>query len=87
MADVLSLFVFFSMWDAVKDAGGEKGYYSFLPFVFTAFFVTVGLIFSSKLTIFGVLLGPVWLPMLFVFPGAIIGLIIRKIINNISRFS
>jgi hypothetical protein len=76
---------FFSMWDAVKDAGGEKEHYSFLPFVFTAFFVTVGLIFSSKLTIFGVLLGPVWLPMLFVFPGIIIGFIIRKIINNIFK--
>ena len=75
---------FFSMWDAVKDAGGGKDPYSFLPYVLAAFFVTVGLIFSSNLTIFGVLLGPVWLPMLFVFPGIIIGLIIRKIINNIS---
>ncbi|MDQ0245062.1 hypothetical protein J2S09_002638 [Bacillus fengqiuensis] len=84
MVDVLSLFVLFSMWDAVKDAGGEKKPYSFLPYVFAAFFVTVGLIFSSNLTIFGVLLGPVWLPMLFVFPGIIIGFIIREIINNIS---
>ncbi|WP_342048822.1 hypothetical protein [Bacillus sp. OTU530] len=75
---------FFSMWDAVKDAGGGKASYSFLPYVFAAFFVTVGLIFSSNVTIFGVLLGPVWLPMLFVFPGVIIGVIIRGIINNIS---
>jgi hypothetical protein len=30
------------MWDAVKDAGGEKDPYSFLPYVFTTFFVTVG---------------------------------------------
>ncbi|MEH7125464.1 hypothetical protein V7122_18085 [Bacillus sp. JJ1532] len=74
---------FFSMWDAVKDAGGGKDTWSFLPYVFAAFFVTVGLIFSSKVTIFGVLFGPVWLPMLFVFPGVIIGVIIRKIINNI----
>lgn len=75
---------FFSIWDSVKDAGGGKDPYSFLPYVFPAFFVTVGLIFSSNLTIFGILLGPVWLPMLFVFPGIIIGLIISKIINNIS---
>ncbi|MBM7585867.1 hypothetical protein JOC86_002409 [Bacillus pakistanensis] len=75
---------FFSMWDAVKDADGEKDPYSFLPYVFAAFFVTMGLIFSSNLTVFGVLLGPVWLPVLFVFPGIIIGLIIRKILNNIS---
>ncbi|MGM0877546.1 MAG: hypothetical protein ACQEWV_23115 [Bacillota bacterium] len=46
--------------------------------------LTVGLIYSSKLTIFGVLLGHVWLPMLFVFPGIIIGLFIRKVINNTS---
>jgi hypothetical protein len=74
---------FFSMWDAVKDAGGGKDPYSFLPYVFAAFFVTVGLIFSSNLMIFGVLLGPVWLPILFVFPGIIIGFITREIINNI----
>ena len=38
---------FFSMWDAVNDAGGGKDPYSFLPYVFAASFVTVGLIFSS----------------------------------------
>jgi hypothetical protein len=74
---------FFSMWDAVKDAGGGKDPYSFLPYVFAAFFVTVGLIFSSNLMIFGMLLGPVWLPILFVFPGIIIGFITREIIKNI----
>jgi hypothetical protein len=51
--------------------------------VLTAFFVTVGLIFSSDLMIFGVLLGPVWLPMLFVFPGKIFGFIVGKILNKI----
>lgn len=75
---------FFSIWDSVKDAGGGKDPYSFLPYVFAAFFVTVGLIFSSNFTIFGVLLGPVWLPMSFVFPGIIIGLIIRKTLNKTS---
>lgn len=75
---------FFSMWDAVKDAGGGKETYSFLPYVLSAFFVTVGLIFSSTLRIFGLLLGPVWLPMLFVFPGVIIGCMIKKMINNVN---
>jgi hypothetical protein len=72
---------FFSMWDAVKDAGGGKDPYSFLPYVFPAFFVTVGLVFSSNLMVFGVLLGPVWLPMLFVFPGITVGIFIKKITN------
>jgi hypothetical protein len=74
---------FFSIWDTVKDAGGGKDSCSFLPYVFAAFFVTVGLIFSSNITIFGVLLGPIWLPILFVFPGIIIGLIVGKILNKI----
>ncbi|MED4074590.1 hypothetical protein P4602_25575, partial [Priestia endophytica] len=66
---------FFAMWDAFKDAGGGKERYSFLPFVFGAYFVTVGLIYSSNLRIFGWLLGPVWLPMLFLIPGVGIGLL------------
>jgi len=68
---------FLSLWDAAKDAGGAKDSYSFIPYILTAFLATVGLIFSSKLKIFGVLFGPVWLPILFVFPGAIIGGIIK----------
>ena len=35
---------FFSMWDAYKDAGGGKLRFAFLPFVFSAYFMTVGLI-------------------------------------------
>jgi hypothetical protein len=77
-------FYFFAMWDAVKDADGEKDPYSFLPYVFTAFLVTVGLIFSVNLKIFGVLFGPVWLPMLFVIPGLIIGITVRKVLNALS---
>lgn len=68
---------FFAMWDAYKDAGGGKGRFSFLPFVFCAYFVTVGLIFSTKLRIFAVLFGPVWLPMLFVIPGVLVGLLLK----------
>ncbi|MCR2820587.1 hypothetical protein [Lederbergia panacisoli] len=70
---------FFSIWDAFKDAGGAKKHYSFLPFVFGAYFVTTGLIYSSRLKLFGVLFGPVWLPMLFLIPGLLIGLVIQKI--------
>lgn len=73
---------FFSMWDAVKDADGELIPFSFLPYLFPAFFVTVGLIFSTNLRIFGMLLGPVWLPMLFGFLGVFFGGIIRNVINK-----
>jgi hypothetical protein len=33
---------FYAMWDAWKDSGGGKERHSFLPFVFAAYFVTVG---------------------------------------------
>lgn len=71
---------FFAMWDAYKDAGGGQQPYSFLPFVFAAYWVTVGLMYSQKLTLFGVLWGPVWLPMLFVIPGIISGILIRLLL-------
>ncbi|WP_174615301.1 hypothetical protein [Virgibacillus ihumii] len=70
---------FFAMWDAFKDAEGEKSRFAFLPFVFSAYFVTVGLMYSKTLTLFGVLLGPVWLPILFVIPGVLVGFIVKKI--------
>jgi len=73
---------FFAMWDAFKDSNGGEGEYSFLPFVFGAYFVTVGLIYSSNIKLFGMLLGPVWLPMLFVIPGVGFGLLLRKLITQ-----
>lgn len=73
---------FFAMWDAWKDAGGGKHPYSFLPFVFAAYFVTIGLIYSSSLTLFGVLFGPVWLPMLFLLPGLAVGFILQRIVTS-----
>ncbi|ASV67095.1 hypothetical protein MKX67_03205 [Cytobacillus sp. FSL W7-1323] len=70
---------FYAIWDAYKESGvGSK--YSFIPFVFSGYFVTAGLLFSVDFTIFGILLGPVWLPMLCVIPGIIIGNIFMKLI-------
>ncbi len=75
----------FAIWDAYRDAGGGKSPYSFLPFAFSAYSVTVGLIYSSRLTLFGVLLGPIWLPMLFLIPGLVIGFLLQWILNR-TRF-
>ncbi|MBH9966080.1 hypothetical protein [[Bacillus] enclensis] len=73
---------FFAMWDAWKDAGGGRERHSFLPFVFAAYFVTVGCIYSTDFRLFGVLLGPVWLPILSVIPGLAVGVILGKIIRE-----
>jgi hypothetical protein len=76
---------FYAMWDAWKDAGGGKERHSFLPFVFAAYFVTIGCIYSSTFRLFGVLLGPVWLPMLSVLPGFPVGVLIKKFLGKIER--
>jgi hypothetical protein len=68
---------FYAMWDAVKDAGGGQSPYSFLPFVFPAYFVTIGLMYSAHIKIFGIVFGPIWLPMLFAIPGVCIGLLLQ----------
>ncbi|OIJ18134.1 hypothetical protein BKP45_11095 [Anaerobacillus alkalidiazotrophicus] len=73
-------FYLFSLWDAYRDANEKTKPYLYLPFAFGAFFVTVGLIYSPRLLIFGVLLGPVFLPMLFLIPGFFFGLVLRGLL-------
>ncbi|UJL47209.1 hypothetical protein KFZ58_04665 [Virgibacillus sp. NKC19-16] len=75
---------FFAIWDAYKDAGGggEKPF-AYLPLVFSAYFVTIGLIFSAKFTVFGTLIGPMWLPILFLPIGLCVGAIIRWILLKV----
>ncbi|MED3831617.1 hypothetical protein P4575_27910, partial [Priestia megaterium] len=76
---------FFAMWDAYKDAGGGgEDPYSYLPFVSTAYLVTIGVMYSAQAKVFGKLLGSVWFPMLCVIPGLIIGFSL-KIILTIKR--
>ncbi|MFP7295903.1 hypothetical protein [Neobacillus niacini] len=70
----------FSMWDGYRYAMPSDEKHSYLPFVFSAYFVTVGLMISPKVTIFNVHPGPVFLPMLFVIPGVLIGFLIRWLI-------
>ncbi|MCL6572412.1 MAG: hypothetical protein K6T88_12125 [Bacillus sp. (in: Bacteria)] len=74
----------FSLWDGYRLAMPVDEKYSFLPFVFGAYFVTVGLMVSPKVTIFHVHLGPVFLPMLFLIPGLFIGLLLKGLLA--SRF-
>ncbi|SDP63900.1 hypothetical protein [Halobacillus aidingensis] len=75
----------FAIWDAYRDAEGETTPISYLPFVFGAFFVTVGLIYSARIKVFGFLIGPVFLPMLFLVPGLVCGFFICKIILIVTK--
>lgn len=76
---------FFAIWDAYKFSADEPEPFSFFPFVFSAYFVTVGLMFSSKTEVLGTNIGPIFLPMLFVIPGVAIGLFIKKLFKHYTK--
>ncbi|XJZ28279.1 hypothetical protein ACF5W4_05655 [Bacillota bacterium Lsc_1132] len=67
----------FAMWDAYRVVMPPDERFSFLPFVFAAYFVTVGLMYSSKLTVFQLHPGPVFLPMVFLPLGLLVGLVLK----------
>jgi hypothetical protein len=71
----------FSLWDGYRSAMPAKEKYSFLPFVFGAYFVTVGLMLSPKINIFDVHPGPVFLPMIFLIPGLLVGFLIKFLLS------
>jgi hypothetical protein len=76
----------FAMWDSYRHAMPEEEKYTYLPFVFGAYFVTVGLMISSKVSIFNIQLGPVFLPMLIFLPlGLLIGYLIRKVVLKFQQ--
>lgn len=70
----------FSMWDGYRTAMPEKEKFSYLPFVFSAYFVTVGLMVSPRVNLFNVHPGPVFLPMLFLIPGLLVGFFIKWVL-------
>jgi hypothetical protein len=76
----------FAIWDAYKNTEGSKPRLSFLPFVTSAYLGTIGVIYSSTIKLSRFLFGPVWLPLLCFFVGALIGIVCRMvIIRYVSR--
>ncbi|MBL4938546.1 hypothetical protein JK636_22845 [Clostridium sp. YIM B02515] len=68
----------FSIWDAYKDGSEEKEKpLLFLPYAIAAYAETIGVIYSKVFRIYGVLLGPIFLPMACIFVGLFTGSIIR----------
>lgn len=76
---------FFALWDAYRYAMPETEKRSYLPFAFAAYFVTVGLMYSPKIKLFGVLFGPVFLPMVFLIPGLCIGFLIKFLLSRFHK--
>lgn len=76
---------FFAIWDAYKDAGGGKeGTFAYLPLVFSAYFVTIAVIYSPIFTISGYLIGPIWMPIIFTPLGLGIGWIIMSLLKKVA---
>lgn len=74
---------FYAIWDAYKNAGGGEKAFAYLPLAFSAYFVTVGVIFFTKLHHFGTLIGPLWLPILSTPIGLAAGGLIRWVLLKI----
>lgn len=70
----------YAIWDAYRDASHHHKPYLYIPFVFSAYLGTIGVIYSTKVKIFNYLIGPVFLPIICMIIGFIIGQIIRYII-------
>lgn len=76
----------FAIWDAYKDAAiGTEGTFTYIPFVFSAYTGTIGVIYSSTFTMFDQLIGPIFLPIISIVIGFIIGYILKIIINSFLK--
>lgn len=74
----------YSIWDAYRDGSEEREKpLLFLPFAMAAYVETIGVIYSRVFRIDGVLLGPIFLPMICIFVGLGIGFIIRFIVLKV----
>lgn len=67
----------FAIWDAYRDSNVQRTLYAFLPFVLSAYLGTIGVVYSSVIKINGFLLGPIWLPIICLILGALLGAFIR----------
>ncbi len=72
----------FAIWDAYRDAGGGRKPYAYIPLATATYSVTLGVIYSDTFKIFGITLGPIWLPMLFCLIGLGVGFLIRKAVKK-----
>ncbi|MCM3488205.1 hypothetical protein M3689_02660 [Alkalihalophilus marmarensis] len=78
-----SCLYFFALWDGYRECGGIKESYAFIPFVFSGYMVTIGIVFSPSIHLSGFLLGPLWLPVIVAVISFLGGMLLRTIILNV----
>jgi len=75
----------FAMWDAVKDSEqGKMPRYSFLPYVCSAYTVTVGTMYAPIVKFNGISIGPIFFPILSLIPGLGIGALIMYFLRKLD---
>jgi hypothetical protein len=67
----------FAIWDAFLGAGGGRSSLSVLPAVFSAYFGTLGVVFSREAFTAWPALGPIWLGLIGMAAGAAVGWLIK----------
>jgi hypothetical protein len=75
----------FAIWDAYKNARSHAIPYIYLPFILAAYAGTICVIYSSSFRIKGVLLGPVWLPILGLISGSLLGVLLRLFLIRYNK--
>jgi TM2 domain-containing membrane protein YozV len=73
----------YSIWDAYRDSRENIPPLLSIPFAISAYVETIGVVYSKTFRINGVLLGPIFLPMICIFIGLGIGFLIRWFILKI----
>jgi TM2 domain-containing membrane protein YozV len=72
----------YGIWDAYRDGQEKESPLLFLPFAIAAYSETIGVIYSRTLRVNGILLGPIFLPIVFIFLGLGLGFLIRGILRR-----
>ncbi len=67
----------FGIWDAYRDAIDQEAPFFFAPFVLAAYIGTIAVIYSPSIKLMGILLGPIFLPILFIIISLILGFALR----------
>lgn len=72
----------FAIWDAFRDAEGGQTSNSCLIAVFSAYFGTLGVVFSREPIFTSPFLGPIWFGLLGMITGAAIGWTIKALVTH-----
>jgi hypothetical protein len=80
-----SCLYFFALWEGYRECGGINEQYAFIPFVFSGYMTTIGIVFSPSIHLSGFLLGPLWLPVIVAVISFLIGMLLRTILLKLLK--